>query len=95
LAPDEAATLRDAAARGGLTQAIGALVSRRARVGWTSRGPTAADVGLYAWGPGAERLRGTHPNTDVARVVAALLGLDLEGLTAKLRKAAATTPSPH
>jgi alkaline phosphatase len=92
LAPEEAAALRDAAARGGLTRAIGALLSRRACVGWTTRGHTAADVGLYAWGPGAERLRGTHQNTDVAWAVAGLLGLDLEGLTAKLRKAAGTPP---
>jgi alkaline phosphatase len=93
LAPEEMAALRYAATHGGLEQAIGSLVSRRARVGWTSRGHTAVDVGLYAYGPGAERLRGTHENTDVAHVVAALLGLDLEGLTAKLQKAALTPPS--
>lgn len=95
LAPEEIATLRQAATLTGLTEAIGTLVSRRARVGWTSRGHTAVDVGLYAYGPGAERLRGTHENTDVARVIAALLGLDLEGLTTKLRKAAAVPPSPN
>ena len=84
-APDEIAALRYAAIHGGLTEAIGTLVSRRARVGWTSRGHTAEDVGLYAFGPGAERLRGTHENTDIALVIAAMLDLDLAGLTAKQR----------
>lgn len=90
LTPEEFATLGHETTPGGLTQAIGALVSRRARVGWISHGHTGVDVGLYAYGPGSDRLRGTHPNTDVARVVAALLGLDLDGLTAKLQKAAGT-----
>lgn len=89
-APEEIAALREAIAHGGLTEAIGTLVSRRARVGWTSRGHTAVDVGLYAYGPGTDRLRGTHQNIDVAHIIATLLGLDLAGLTSKLQQAAGT-----
>ncbi len=59
-------------------------------MGWTTWSHTAQDVGLYAFGPGAERLRGTHENTDVAHVIAAVLGLDLETLTAQERRASAS-----
>jgi alkaline phosphatase len=93
LTPVEIATLREAATRGELTESIGTLVSRRAGVGWTTWSHTAEDVGLYAVGPGAERLRGVHENTEIAHVIAALLHLDLDGLTARLQKAAAAPPT--
>ena len=51
------------------------------------------DVGLYAWGPGRERFIGLHDNTDVARLIADLLGLDLEAATARLRDAADPVPA--
>ena len=89
----EIMTLRAVVRRGDLAGSIGTVVSRRAGAGWTTWSHTAEDVGLYAFGPGAERLRGVHENTEVARVIAALLHLDLDGLTAKLRAAAATTPA--
>ena len=93
LTPAEMATLGEVATRGDLVGSIGTAVSRRAGVGWTTWSHTAEDVGLYAFGPGAEQLRGVHENTEVARVIAALLHLDLDGLTAKLQKAAAATPT--
>jgi alkaline phosphatase len=90
LSPEERAAL---AAGGpgdrGLVGTIGSIESRRAQVGWTTWWHTGVDVGLYAWGPGSGRLRGTHENTDVAWTIAGLLGLDLEGLTARERNAAA------
>jgi len=61
------------------------IVSRRALIGWTTYGHTGIDVGLYAFGPGAELFRGVHDNTDVAGLIAGLMGFDLAGLTAKLR----------
>ncbi len=61
------------------------LVSRRALVGWTTGGHTAVDVGLYAYGPGADRLRGAMENDAVGRALADVLGLDLAPLTARLR----------
>jgi alkaline phosphatase len=64
---------------------VGEVVSRRARVGWTTGGHTAADVGVYAWGPGRERLAGVRENAAVGRVLADLLGLDLGAATERLR----------
>jgi alkaline phosphatase len=58
--------------------ALSRLVSDKARIGWTTHGHTAVDVGLYAFGPGAERFRGQHDNTDVARLVSEMLGLELD-----------------
>ena len=95
---DERAALLTAAAapdsirRHGLLQALSEIESRRVRVGWSTSGHTAVDVGLYAFGPGSERFCGLHENTDVARLIAELLGLDLDAETARLRGAAGTTP---
>ena len=71
-------------------EALSDIESRRARVGWSTGGHTGVDVGLYAWGPGSERFHGLHENTDVARLVADLLDLDLEAETARLRDPSAT-----
>ncbi len=96
LADDEREALLAAAAapdtlrRHGLLRALSEIESRRARVGWSTGGHTGVDVGLYASGPGSERFRGLHENTDVARLIAGLLGLDLDAETARLRGAART-----
>jgi alkaline phosphatase len=73
-------------------EAVGQIVSRRAQVGWTTRGHTGVDVNLYATGPGARRLAGHHDNTQVGAVLAAALDLDLTGATDG--KALAEGPSP-
>ena len=49
------------------------LASEAANVGWTTGGHTAVDVGLYAFGPGAEALGGAMPNDELGRRLAALL----------------------
>jgi alkaline phosphatase len=51
-------------------------------VGWTTHGHTGDDVPLWAFGPSAPG--GTLDNTDLARVAAGALGLDLEAATAEL-----------
>ncbi len=91
LGADERQWLADGIAeRRALEWGIGEIVSRRARVGWATNSHTAADVGLYASGPGRERFIGLHDNTEIAQDIAALLGLDLEAVTAGLRAAAPT-----
>lgn len=60
---------------GGLRGAAGALLSRRAGIGWTTTGHTGGDVFLFAYGPG-------HPvglleNTELGRAMAAAMGFDL------------------
>ncbi len=77
--PDGAAeALRGAAAARDLN-AFRALVrdleSEPAHIAWTTTGHTAVDVGLYAFGPGAERFRGRHVNADVGRALADLVRL--------------------
>lgn len=63
------------------------IIGRRAIVGWTTRGHTAVDVHLHAFGPGYTRFTGNHDNTYVGATLADLLGLDLDALTATLRDA--------
>ncbi len=55
---------------------LAALVAPRSGIGWTGSGHTGVDVGLYAAGPGAERLRGHLPNDEVGRRLFALMGFE-------------------
>ena len=64
---------------------LGRLISERAMLGWTTKGHTGVDVGLYAYGPGSAPLRGVLTNDAVGRLVAAALGLDLAPVTEELR----------
>jgi alkaline phosphatase len=85
LTPVETKALRRARRREQVLDALSDIESRRALVGWGTGWHTAVDVGLWAWGPGSPRFRGLLENTDVARRVADLLGLDLAAATARLR----------
>ena len=58
-----------------LREMVVGLLSEPAGIGWTTSGHTAVDVGLYAWGPGAERFTGRMVNADVGRALFAALGL--------------------
>lgn len=68
-----AAASQDAAA---VSLLVRTLASESARVGWTTGGHTAVDVGLYAWGPGAERFVGAMPNAAVGRALFGVLGFE-------------------
>ena len=74
---DYAATFRD-------------IADRRAGVAWTTSGHTGVDVGLYAFGPGADLFRGAMTNDAVGRATFAALGLPLppEAQAAEVRAAA-------
>lgn len=43
---------------------------------WTSKHHTAADVPLYAYGPGAEEFAGVLDNTEIPAIIARLVGID-------------------
>ena len=58
-----------------LREALAGILNRHAGVSWSGEGHTAADVPLFAAGPGSERLRGTLANRDVGRRVAEAMGL--------------------
>ena len=66
---------------------LGPMVSNRALLGWSTHGHSAIDVGLYAYGAGAERLKGNRENTDIGSFLAQYLRVNLNGVTAKLLKA--------
>ncbi|MEM7482505.1 MAG: alkaline phosphatase [Acidobacteriota bacterium] len=59
----------------GLTVVSGS-VRRPLTVQWATDGHTGEPVPLYAWGPGAERFSGALDNTEIAGILADLLGLD-------------------
>jgi alkaline phosphatase len=66
-------------------EAVSPVVNREALVGWTSYAHTAVDVGLYAYGPGANRFVGNHDNTYVGETLADLLDVNLDAITQSLR----------
>ena len=83
--------LAEANETGRLGAAIGEIVSRRALLGWTSYGHTAVDVNTYAFGPGESAFYGHRDNADVGRIVADLLGIDLDAETRRLQADAGGT----
>lgn len=69
------------------------LVSRRAQIGWSTHGHSAADVSIFASSPhDALPLVGNHENTEVGGFIATYLDLDLDAITKKL-KGVKTKPS--
>lgn len=60
-----------------VAKAIGACISRRARVGWTTWGHTGVDVNLYSFGPGSAEISGSLENSQVGNRIATLMGIDL------------------
>lgn len=56
--------------------ALGRMVARRTGVYWGTAGHTTEPVVVGAIGPGAERFRGYHDNTDFARILRELFGRD-------------------
>ena len=68
----------------GLMRAMGAVISARANVGWTTFGHTGVDVNLYAMGSGSEQLRGSFENSELGARIEHMMGWDLAALTARL-----------
>jgi alkaline phosphatase len=55
--------------------AVATIVSARAGVAWTTGGHTAVDVGVYAYGPGADVFAGSRTAAAVGRLLFEALGL--------------------
>ncbi|KAL1958440.1 hypothetical protein VTO42DRAFT_4541 [Malbranchea cinnamomea] len=69
------------------------MISRRAQVGWTTHGHSAADVNIYASSPhGALPLTGNHENIEIGAFIAEYLSLDLDKITKQLK---GLRTSPH
>ncbi|MFM9282036.1 alkaline phosphatase [Paenibacillus jiagnxiensis] len=67
-----------------LNYIVGPMISKRARIGWTTGGHTGGDVILYSYLPDNERLTGVLDNTDIAKFMAAAIGVDLNAATDRL-----------
>ncbi|QAV20380.1 alkaline phosphatase [Paenibacillus chitinolyticus] len=65
--------------------AFNAVMSKRYLVGWSGHGHSAVDVGVWAYGPIAEKVKGQIDNTEIARAVASVAGIDLKAATDKLQ----------
>ena len=78
--------LRTPEGAGDLMYELGWAVSRRARLGWASKGHSGVDVNLHAMGPeeAVSQLRGIRDNVDSSTVIAHFLGLDVDAVTARL-----------
>ncbi|WP_438864290.1 alkaline phosphatase [Neptunicella sp.] len=56
-----------------LRDALVEVISHRTITGWTSRGHTAGDVQIFAYGVGAEKFAGHLDNTDIAKAIFSFL----------------------
>ncbi|MNO52849.1 hypothetical protein D3C76_432770 [compost metagenome] len=65
--------------------AYNAVISKRLLVGWSGHGHSAVDVGIWAYGPIAEQVKGQVDNTQIAKASAATLGLDLNKRSTELQ----------
>jgi len=80
-----AAEVFDSLGAYGLSRSVGAVISARAKLGWTTWGHTGADVTLHASGPGSEALHGTMENSELGARIERMMGWDLEALTLAMR----------
>lgn len=69
---------------GSMNYTVGPMISKRSGIGWTTGGHTGGDVVLYTYAPNGDRPTGVIDNTDVAKYMARVLGLDLGAVTEKL-----------
>ena len=72
----EVNTIRTKYNPGSMDYVLGPMLSARSIIGWTTSGHTGEDVTLYSYGP--NRPVGLLENTDIAHVIEASLGLNLE-----------------
>ncbi|WP_409345232.1 alkaline phosphatase [Paenibacillus sp. MBLB4367] len=62
-----------------------AVVSKRLLIGWSGHGHSGVDVGVWAYGPIADMVKGQVDNTDIAKSGAKVIGVDLEAATADMQ----------
>jgi len=84
LTDDEIAAIKETE-KGRMNYTVGPMISQRANIGWTTNGHTGEDIPLYVYVPnGVERLTGVVENTDIAKYMEQVLGLDLAAVTNRL-----------
>lgn len=62
-----------------------AVISKRLLIGWTGHGHSGTDVGVWAYGPIADKVKGQVDNTDIAKSSASVIGVDLEAVTKEMQ----------
>ena len=67
---------------------LAAMISRRARIGWSTHGHTAVDVNIYSSGnvESVSSLRGNVENIDVGKFLREYLSVDVEEITKELKE---------
>jgi alkaline phosphatase len=65
-----------------LKDILTSMLSRRARLGWTTNGHTGGDPYLFSFGPG--RISGLWENTDIGKYVAKKLGFTFQEINKRL-----------
>ncbi|CAM0139378.1 unnamed protein product [Umbelopsis sp. WA50703] len=81
---EELAFLLSSTSNSELDHYLADMVSIRAQLGWATHGHSGVDVNLYAYGAGADLLRGNHENTNIGSFIQHFLELDLQDITNKL-----------
>lgn len=77
LTEDEIKSIKEAKA-GNLNYTVGPILSKRAYIGWTTNGHTGEEVALYSYHPKDKTLDGLVQNTDIAKYIEDVMGLDLK-----------------
>jgi len=77
LTEDEIKSIKEAK-EGSLNYTVGPIISKRAYIGWTTTGHTGEEVALYSYHPKNKTLNGLVQNTDIAKYIEDVLGLDLK-----------------
>ncbi|MFD1361938.1 alkaline phosphatase [Lentibacillus salinarum] len=57
--------------------AINTIIGDQALIGWTSTNHTGVDIPVYAYGPQADKFTGYLDNTDLPKIMAGALGVEL------------------
>ncbi|HEY9161152.1 MAG TPA: alkaline phosphatase [Desulfomonilia bacterium] len=70
--------------KGELNTVLGPMMGARSIIGFTTFGHTGEDVNLYAYAPGGVKPSGVIDNTDIAKITAGYLGVDLAKTTKRL-----------
>ena len=84
LTEEEIKAIKDTEA-GSLNYTVGPIISKRANIGWTTTGHTGEDVPLYIYAPSnCEKLSGVVENTDIAKYMSRVMGIDLATATIEL-----------
>ncbi|MCZ8521067.1 MULTISPECIES: alkaline phosphatase [Paenibacillus] len=61
------------------------VVAKRLLIGWSGHGHSAVDVGVWAYGPIADQVKGNIDNTQIAKASAAMIGVDLAAVSAEMQ----------